>query len=103
MLPDSVRYYLDNCKNSERGAVLRALAELTERTGFASAVDAIDLAIQYEAHDVDSLKNLYRRIYTDIPELPDLPKQAGVPNITPINSVNLTAYDAFLERRHQNG
>lgn len=103
MLPDNVKYYLDNCKNSERGEILRALAELTDRTGFTSAVDAIDLAIQYEAHDADSLKNLYRRLYTDIPELPDLPKQTGVPTISPINSVNLTAYDAFLERRHHNG
>ena len=103
MLPDNVKYYLDNCKNSERGEILRALAELTDRTGFESAVDAIDLAIQYEAHDADSLKNLYRRIYSDIPELPDLPKQTGIPDIAPINGANLTAYDAFLERRHQSG
>ena len=103
MLPDNVKNYLDNSKNSERGEILRALAELTDRTGFESAVDAIDLAIQYEAHDADSLKNLYRRIYSDIPELPDLPKQTGIPDIAPINGANLTAYDAFLERRHQSG
>lgn len=97
LLPDNVRYYLDNCKNSERGEILRALVELTERTGFKSAVDSIDLAIQYETHDADSLKNLYRRIYSDVPELPDLPKQSGIPDLSPINNTNLIAYDEYLK------
>lgn len=103
MLPDNVKFYLDNCKNSDRGQILKALAELTSRTGFSSAVDTIDLAIQHEAHDADSLKNLYRSLYSDIPEIPPLPIQSEIPNVAPLSNANLAAYDSFLERRVENG
>ena len=42
---------MDNCESKERGRVLKVLAELTERTGFASAVKTVDEAVQLNATD----------------------------------------------------
>ena len=72
MLPDTMRKYMDSCKNADRGQILKVLADLTDRTGFDSAVQTVNQAILYEATDPDSLQSLYRRIYSDVPELPPI-------------------------------
>ena len=62
-MPVNMQRYLDNCSNQNRGQTLRVLSELTERTGFESALQTINQAIMYNAVDPDSLENLYRRLY----------------------------------------
>ena len=54
-----MQIYMDNCESKERGRVLKVLAELTERTGFASAVRTVDEAVRLNATDPDSLQSLY--------------------------------------------
>ena len=78
MLPETVRKYMDRSANSDKGQILKAIAELTERGGFESAVRIVDQALAYDAVDPDSLKNLYRRIYSDMPELPPLEEADAV-------------------------
>ena len=56
------------------------LAELTERTGFTSAVNTVDEAVRLNATDPDSLQSLYRRTYTDVPLLPPLDNNASIPH-----------------------
>ena len=97
MMPKDMRLYLDSCRNSERGKILRVLSELTERTGFESALNTVEQAIIYQAHDEDSLKNLYRRLYADVPLLPPLSAQEGVPALDQMPS-GLSDYDRLLER-----
>lgn len=46
MMPQTMQIYMDNCESKERGRVLKVLAELTERTGFASAVRTVDEAVR---------------------------------------------------------
>ena len=72
MLPETMRRYMDSCNNADRGQVLKILAELTDQTGFDSAVQTVKQAILYEATDPDSLQSLYRRLYSDVPELPPI-------------------------------
>ena len=96
MMPENMRFYLDKCPSTERGQILRVLSELTDRTGFGSAIQTVNQAIQFQAVDADSLKNLYRRLYADIPQLPPLKSQAGVPNVIQM-PVNLAGYDAFFQ------
>lgn len=72
MLPATMRQYMDSCKNADRGQILKVLADLTDRTGFESAVQTVNEAIVYEANDPDSLQNLYRRLYSDVPDLPPI-------------------------------
>lgn len=95
MLPASMRDYLDTCRNSDRGQILRMLCELTRNTGFESAVNTIDHAIQYNAKDPDSLKALYRRLYSDIPELPLLTNLTVLSGITQFPA-DLKGYDELL-------
>ena len=98
MMPENMQKYLDSCRNSDRGKILKALSDLTERTGFDSALQTVDQAIMYQATDEDSLRNLYRRLYADVPPLPPLTADDRIPKISQMPS-RLTDYDALLERR----
>jgi len=99
MMPETMRKFLDACTNTERGKVLKTLSELTDRSGFESAVETVEQAIQHQITDADSLKNLYRKLYTDIPEMPQMKPQAGIPELKQIPP-NLKAYDTFLKGGH---
>lgn len=85
MMPKSMQLFMDRCESSERGRILKVLAELTERTGFDSAVKTVNAAMELNATDPDSLNSLYARIYSDVPVLPPLecgnmiPKQTIIP------------------------
>ena len=63
MLPESLKDYLSKCSRSDKGKILRGVAALTERNGFASALATVDHALKYAATDIDSLLNLHKRIY----------------------------------------
>lgn len=95
MLPETMRDYLDTCRNTDRGQILRMLCELTRSTGFESAVNTVNHAVQYNAKDPDSLKALYRRLYSDIPELPQLTDMTVLPGITQFPA-DLKVYDKLL-------
>ena len=97
MMPPEMKRFLDSCSNTETGKVLKVLAELTDRTGFDSALDTISQALDYGASDADSLRNLYRRIYSDVPELPPMPTSSRIPTVDPM-AANLISYDSFLRK-----
>lgn len=80
MLPENMQIYVDSCAGSECGKVLKVLAELTERSGFHSALNTVDEAIRFHATDPDSLQNLYRRRYAEVPLLPPLDNGSGIPS-----------------------
>lgn len=100
MMPHSMQIYMDNCESKERGKVLKVLAELTERTGFTSAVNTVDEAVRMNATDPDSLKSLYRRTYADVPLLPSLDNTDGLPKqkVIPFRNDDLSVLDAALAR-----
>lgn len=99
LMPENMRLYMDRCENSDRGRILRVLAELTERSGFDSAIKTIDDAVRYNAVDPDSLQNLYRRTYADVPLLPPLDIPSGIPGAKVIPFRNdLEALDAVLKK-----
>lgn len=77
--------------------ILKVLAELTDRTGFDSALQTINQALLYQVTDPDSLKNLYRRLYSDVPEMSPLPQQSGIPNVAQMPA-DLSAYDRLLKK-----
>lgn len=95
MMPENMQRFMKLCGSSDRGTVLKVLAELTNRTGFDSALLTVDQALLYQVKDPDNLKNLYRRLYADVPELPPLPQQNRVPKIVQI-PVDLSSYDQLL-------
>ena len=98
MLPENMRTFLDKCQNTERGRVLAMLCELTERTGFDSAVQTVNQAILYNATDPESLKTLYRRLYSDIPKLAPLEMTATMPKVVQFPA-DLETYDNLLRKK----
>jgi len=97
MMPSKLKQFLESCSNTETGKVLKVLAELTDRTGFDSALSTINHAVDYGATDAESLKNLYRRLYADIPELPPMPLGSEIPAVGQMTS-SLIPYDLFLKK-----
>ena len=95
MMPGNMQRYMDRCMNSDRGRILKVLSELTERTGFDSAMQTVNQAILYQANDPDSLKNLYRKLYMDVPDLPPI-HGSNIPKVIMI-SPDLAQYDALLK------
>jgi hypothetical protein len=97
MMPSAMKQFLESCSNTETGKVLKVMAELTFRTGFDSALNTVNQALCYGASDADSLKNLYRRIYSNVPELPPMPLGPEIPDVGQM-ATNLIDYDAFLRK-----
>jgi len=99
MMPNSMKMYMDGCESKDRGKALKVLAELTERSGFESALSTVNEAIKHNATDPDSLMNLYRRTYMDVPPLPPLRPSDDIPesNLIMFPS-NLGALDAILAK-----
>ena len=99
MMPDSMQMYMDSCESRDRGKILKVLAELTERSGFDSALNTVNTAIRHKATDPDSLMNLYRRTYMDVPVLPPLKSDDTIPQMKVIMfPSDLDALDAVLTR-----
>ena len=98
LMPEPMQIYMDSCESSERGKILKVLADLTERSGFSSAIHTVGEAIRFHATDPDSLMNLYRRTYADVPVLPPLSDQSGIPTqkVIPIRN-DLADLDAALK------
>jgi len=104
MMPESMQHFMDACDNAERGKVLKALSELTDRTGFDSALRTVEEAINLQIKDPDSLKSLYRRLYSDVPVLQPLESSMDLSlrKIIPMHN-DFAAYDAALKGGVQNG
>ncbi len=100
MMPENMQLYMDSCDNANRGRILKVLSELTDRSGFDSALDIVNKAIEYRATDPDSLVSLYNRTYSDVPLLPPLDKSFDIPEakIIPFNGKELKAMDAALKK-----
>lgn len=102
MMPSELKFFLESCSSTETKKVLKLLAELTDRTGFESALNTINQALCYGANDADSLHNLYRRLYSDVPELPPLPLGPEIPDVGQMPA-NLVAYDVVLKKKGESG
>ena len=90
---------MNGCENRDRGKVLKVLAELTERSGFESALTTVNKAIEHQATDPDSLMSLYRRTYMDVPPLPPIGISEAIPKMKVIMfPSDLGALDAILEK-----
>ena len=96
MMPAAMQSYLNNCDGSQKKDVLQILSELTDLTGFESAVQTVEQAIRYEAHDPDSLKSLHSSLFSDIPQIPPLDTGEMIPALDPM-PVHLEDYDLFLK------
>ena len=98
MMPANMQAYLDKCSNADRGSILKALAEFTDRDGIDNALLAVERAIDYSATDPDSLKALHNRLFSDVPQLPVLDPSVDtlLKNVIPFRSGDLSKLDQAL-------
>jgi hypothetical protein len=97
LMPFDMKQFIEGLSNTETGKVLKVLAELTDRTGFDSALNTIRQALSYGSSDAESLKSLYRRLYADVPELPPMSLDPQIPDVGKLES-SLGDYDIFLKK-----
>jgi len=97
LMPPVMKEYLKETTNQETGKVLKLLAELTTRSGFDSAINTIEHAITYQATNADSLQNLYRKLYQDVPELPPMALSKSIQPLEPMDT-RLSEYDELLNK-----
>lgn len=103
MMPTDMQNFMKACDNGQRGKVLKMLADLTDRSGFESALNTIHAGIRYNATDPDSLMMLYRRMYSKVPLLPQI-NTAGtpIPSMPHIaNNTDLTLLDQAVREGGQ--
>ena len=99
MMPESMQMYMDGCESKDRGKILKVLAELTQQSGFEGALATVNRAIEHHATDPDSLMNLYRRTYMDVPPLPPIELSEAIPSMKVISfPADLAALDAVLTK-----
>lgn len=105
LMPEMMQKYMTDCGSTDRGKILKVLSELTDRTGFDSAVRTVEEAIRFQAEDPESLRSLYRRLYSDVPSLPPLGTDMNLPlgKIVRFNNTDLSRLDAALEGGAANG
>jgi hypothetical protein len=80
-LPEPLKEYLDRCTKGEKGKILKAVAELTEKSSFEQAVETVNSALNYDAIDVDSLINIHNRLHGYVIKLNPVRMPAGLPQL----------------------
>ena len=95
MLPQPVKEYMENISNPDKGKVLRAIADLTQKSSFEKAVETVSTALSYGVTDIDSLINLHSRLHKKVLQLEPVRLPEHIPNLKRYEP-NLTVYDNIL-------
>ncbi len=95
MLPEAMQTYLSKCTRSQKGAILKSIASLTEQDSFENAIKAVESALIHEAYDIDSLVNLYTGLNGNLKYPAPLKLDSHIPKLSPIVT-NLSTYDRGL-------
>ena len=69
LLPNQVTDWLDSKNNSGRGKALKLLHDLTSKSSFPVAVDALQTALDYNSSDPESIIAVHAKLISNIPEL----------------------------------
>ena len=96
LLPDQVTDWLDRKDNPGRGKALKLLRDLTNKSSFSVAVDALQTALDYNSSDPESIIAVHDKLISNIPVLPPVELASSVPTLFAAKS-DITQYDkAFL-------
>lgn len=95
MLPEQVRDFLEKCDSSRKKDVLTILSELSMKSNFEKATEALLAAIEHGAEDTDSIKVTFNRLNNDVFDFSDFKPRSTLPSLPKINSSN-ACYDEML-------
>jgi len=97
MLPQEVQVFLDSCSYQAKKETLRVLAQLSEKSSFSKAAEAVRSVILHGARDADSIVAMFNRLNGDITDLAPMVLPASVPEMPSVKP-NLSGYDHMLFR-----
>ena len=97
MLPQSLREYMESVSKQEKGKVLKAIAELTQKSSFEKAVETVSTALTYGTTDLDSLINLHSLLHEKVLQLEPVQLPDYIPKLKRYEP-NLLAYDKSLRK-----
>jgi transposase len=98
MLPQPVKEYMENISKPDKGKVLRAIADLTQKSSFEKAVETVSTALSYGVTDIDSLINLHSRLHKRVLQLEPVRLPEYIPKLKRYE-LNFMAYDKSLGRQ----
>ena len=96
MLPQPVKEYIEDLSKQDKGKVLKAIANITQKSSFEKAVETVGAALSYGATDVDSLINLHSRLHEKVLKLEPISLPEHIPQLNRYVP-NLMAYDKSLK------
>jgi len=94
MMPNPLQQWINAQSKSQLGKTLALIADLTEKTGFKTACEAISDSIAHGITDGDSLMALHDRRANGMPRLPEQPIESHTN--TPSVSFDPGTYDSML-------
>ena len=100
LFPSPLQEFLEQSDRSSKKETLKILAELSEDTGFLSAVEAFLAALERGAKDSDSVLAIFRRLSTESFEFSPVLLPSDIPELPPLKNKALD-YDLFLGRSSQ--
>lgn len=92
LLPNQVTDWLDKKDNPGRGKALKLLHDLTTKSSFRVAVDALQTALDYNSSDPESIIAVHAKLTCNIPELPPVTLPPSVPALVAVES-DIMQYD----------
>lgn len=96
LLPNQVTDWLESKDSSGRGKALKLLHDLTSKSSFSAAVDALQTALDYNSSDPESIIAVHAQITSNIAELAPVTLPPSVPVLL-ATEPDIMQYDkAFL-------
>lgn len=95
MLPDPVKDFLETRSRREKGETLRVLSELTDRSDFPSAVQALQQSVELGHSSPDDIKALHARYTDQWAGIDQIRIGVQIPHLDPIRT-NTESYDQML-------
>ena len=88
---------MESVSKQEKGKVLKAIAELTQKSSFEKAVETLSTALTYGTTDLDSLINLHSLLHEKVLQLEPVQLPDYIPKLKRYEP-NLLAYDKSLRK-----
>ena len=99
MLPQNLQKCLSSVSKTDRGRILKTLADLTSQHGFENAMTAMSNSMESGVTDPDSIIATSNRINSIDKELSPVGLPEGIPEIPPVRST-AADYDLFMKGGH---
>lgn len=98
LLPQPVQDFFNTADDRKKESdIMRALAEITEKSSFKMGVQVIEQAISCERYDKDSIQSIYKRMTNQTIELPPLEIPESLPKLG-IIKIDPNDYNSLLPK-----